>query len=470
MRRLLLALLFVTAHGVAYAQSRITPQDGLSVRADPRIELLAIVFQLAGAEEYGRSRVPMYAQAIDRHFADFREHKAVQEARRLRQARGIGFDAVMSLAIHLDDATTPAPRRVFTESDPSLERRWTPASANRFIELLAEFARDAHFAAFLDSTAASMDTARAQMQRVVNENIDVDALQRFFGRRPSGAFIMVPLITSGNGNYGPRYLEGGREEVYAIIGTSAGQDGWPRFDARFVPTMVHEFSHSFVNPYVDATDIFAKSGNTLYPKVETTMRAQAYGNWRTTVNESLVRASVARYVLHKQGETAARQEVARQRARGFVWTNELYELLGEYERERTTYPTFDAFLPRVAAYFDGLVLRIDSILADIERTRPRIVSMEPADGTKNLAAAAVTKLTVRFDQPMGAGVNLNVGAGGRDQFPEVSNPQWNETKTVLTLDVKLRPQWNYELLLGSGFVSANTTTPLKETRWRFSTK
>ena len=234
--------------------------------------------------------------------------------------------------------------------------------------------------------------------------------------------------------------------------------------------MVHEFSHSFVNPYVDATEIFAISGRSLYPKVETTMRAQAYGNWRTTVNESLVRASVARYVLHKQGENAARLEVARQRARGFVWTNDLYDLLGEYERERTTYPTFDAFLPRVAAYFDALVPRIDSILADIERARPRVVSMEPEDGARNLDATVVTKLVIRFDQPMGPGVSISFGAGGREQYPELSNPQWNETRTVLTLDAKLTPQRSYELVLGSGFASASTLTPIRETRWRFSTK
>jgi hypothetical protein len=85
------------------------------------------------------------------------------------------------------------------------------------------------------------------------------------------------------------------------------------------------------------------------------------------VNESLVRVSVARYLRAARGDSAARREVAAQRARGFLWTDELFELFGEYERDRARYPTLDAFLPRVAAYFTALVPRIGGIIGQYDR-------------------------------------------------------------------------------------------------------
>jgi hypothetical protein len=334
--------------------------DGLSVRTDPRIELVAVVFRLAGSPEYNMGRVPAYVQAIDSHFAAHREHPAVIEARRLRDQRGIGFDAVMSFAIHIDDAETPQLRRAVKSPDESLERRWSPAEAERFATLLAAFVRDTRSAEFMASQRATLDTARTRMERVVRASIDIDAIQKFFGRAPAGPFIMVPLVANAGGNFGVRYRDGAREEVFAVIGTSADNGGWPAFDTRFVPTMVHEFSHSFVNPAVEPmTARFRAAGEALYRQVEEQMRAQAYGDWTIMVNESIVRASVARYMLAHGGEEAARQQVRADRARGFYWMDELFALFAEYDGNRAQYPTLEAFLPRVADFFEKLTPRLD---------------------------------------------------------------------------------------------------------------
>jgi hypothetical protein len=50
---------------------------------DPRVELMSILFRLAGNQEYNGCRVPLYDQAIDRYFAPYRDHEAVRLARAL---------------------------------------------------------------------------------------------------------------------------------------------------------------------------------------------------------------------------------------------------------------------------------------------------------------------------------------------------------------------------------------------------
>lgn len=443
---------------------------GLSVRTDPRVELLAIVFRLAGNPEYNQGSVPGYVRAIDAHFAAHREHPAVQEARRLRQQYGIGFDAVMSMALHVEGATDPRPRRGFASPDPSLERRWSAAEAESFARSLQAFVRDTRFGDFLAANQKTLDSARVRMERVVAEHLDLAAIRHFFGREPNGAFVMVPLVANAAGNFGTRYLEGDREEVYAIIGTSPDRAGIPAFDAGFIPTMVHEFSHSFVNPAVQpVSESFRAAGEAIYPLVEEQMRAQAYSNWLTMVNESLVRASVARYVRAHAGDSAAAVEVAAQRARGFLWTDELFELLAEYESDRARYPAFDAFLPRVAEYFAALAPRVADELAEYDRTRPRLVSSEPAHDASDVDPS-LTRIVLRFDQPMTPRVNIRLGPGGREHYPEVSGVAWDETGTMLTLAVKLRPAWRYELVLGGGFLSRAERKPIRDTALQFHTR
>jgi hypothetical protein len=70
------------------------------------------------------------------------------------------------------------------------------------------------------------------------------------------------------------------------------------------------------------------------------------------VSESVVRASVIRYCSAHVGGFATTTEVMKQQRLGFAWMSELVGLLGQYERQRDKYPTFDAFMPRIVQFFD----------------------------------------------------------------------------------------------------------------------
>ena len=86
----------------AAAFSKADPS--LQVKVDPRIELLSLIFRLAGNPEYSQARVQAYAQDVDKHFGGFQDHAVVNLARELRRNDGVSYDAVMSLAVHLKDA------------------------------------------------------------------------------------------------------------------------------------------------------------------------------------------------------------------------------------------------------------------------------------------------------------------------------------------------------------------------------
>src|SRR5260370_25143340 len=68
------------------------------VGVDPRIELMSVLFRLAGNNEYNQCGIPVYDRAIESYFAPYRNHGAVQLARGLTD---MGFEGPMSLAVHL---------------------------------------------------------------------------------------------------------------------------------------------------------------------------------------------------------------------------------------------------------------------------------------------------------------------------------------------------------------------------------
>jgi hypothetical protein len=102
----------------------------------------------------------------------------------------------------------------------------------------------------------------------------------------------VSELLNGPSSYGVSMNEEGvASEVYSLIGlTRADADGIPEL-GNPVSLLLHEFSHSFGNPLIDLYySQVEDAGNRLFEATRDQMRAQAYGNGKTVLSESLVRA------------------------------------------------------------------------------------------------------------------------------------------------------------------------------------
>ena len=141
------ALLFLSFSPLLSAQALI-------IGVDPRVELMSILFRLAGNPEYSQGQVPVYIQAIDRHFEPFKDHEAVKLARSSRETSGVSYDAVMSIALHVKDVESLAETTPFDRPDQDLDERWHGAEARSFLAAARKFVADTRFAEFLKSQQA----------------------------------------------------------------------------------------------------------------------------------------------------------------------------------------------------------------------------------------------------------------------------------------------------------------------------
>ena len=442
-----LPLAFVAAPAALTAQQAAARKDTIDVRVDPRIELLSIVFRLAGNQEYSQGRVVQYADAVDAHFGRFKDHAVVQQARRLRQSRGISFDAVASYALHLDGIDKLGEAVPFEPLPARLDARWTSKDARAFAKDLRDFAKDSKAREFFAAQQQLYAGSVAAMRDTLAQHCDLQWFDRWFGARPGARFQLCLGLLNGGANYGPSVLhKDGSEELFCVLGCWQTDDaGKPMFGKPVVGTVVHEFCHSYCNPVVDAhLDILLPAGEKLYPLVETEMRAQAYGNARTMLCESLVRACVVRYMLATGGEAAAAAEVKEQIQRSFHWTGELAALLGKFEQDRKTFPTLDAFAPQLAEFFAPWP---DQLRAELSK-RPHVATMVPANDAQDVDPAT-TAIVITFDRPMQDGSWAVVGGG--EHFPQITGKlSYDAARKVLTIPVQLKPDWDYEFWLNRG--------------------
>jgi hypothetical protein len=357
----ILFLLVSPVFGYSYS---LGAQDEPDVRVDPRVELMSLIFRLAGNPEYNNNLLPSYIKDVEDYFGIFRNHDAAQMAKLLRQRRGVSFDAVMSMAIHVVDVDSMSERIPLEPAPKSWDIRWTLEDTRRFQKAARNLVKDARFQEFFDDHKDLYQIAESRMEKVLEDHRVVDWFDSFFGTKSGASFTVILGMMNGGACYGPRVVfPDGREELYCVLGVwLTDRRGLPRFDKSVLPTVVHEFCHSYINPLVNRhADELKKAGERIFPTVAEAMKRQAYPEWQTMMYESLVRACVVRYRLASEGKDAAERQIVSENTNMFLWIRDLSNLLGEYEAHRDKYPDLDSFFPRIVEFFDSYAAPIQSI-------------------------------------------------------------------------------------------------------------
>ncbi len=324
----------------------------IKIEVDPRVELVGIVFRLAGNYEFNQGRIRSYVRDIERQFGDFEDHPVVKLAVRLQSKRRMSCDGPMSLAAYIDRDYLP--RKTFEQWPWGLDSRWKKQETAEFLEQLRQFAAETKFNEFFEAHSTLYETGIRSCQAVMAQYDLQTWLGEFFGVEEMGDMRLVLGFVNGPNNYGPRFTAGKTHEKYAIIGMSLPDaDGNPVFRSRKLATTAHEFCHSFTNPVVEKyMEQLQPAGEKLYAAKAPAMKRIGYQNWQSLMYESAVRACVASYIRNSFEPEYLQNYLDNEAGCGFVWTKELSNLLRTYEANRDKYPTFESFFQEFVAFLN----------------------------------------------------------------------------------------------------------------------
>ncbi|NQT02700.1 MAG: DUF4932 domain-containing protein [Planctomycetes bacterium] len=324
----------------------------ITIEVDPRVELIGIVFRLAGSPEFNDGTLRPYVKAIEKHFGDFDGHPVVKMAAQLRQTRLMSCDGPMSLAIHFDDNFRL--RKTDEEWPSTLDYRWEKQETTEFLKKLRQFAAETKFNEFFKAQSGMYEEGIRSCEELMAQVNLEKWLGDFFGVKQYGDLKLVLGFVNGFYNYGRRFADDRTSEKYAIIGMRPFD---PANTVIFRPiqlgTTVHEFCHSFVNPVVEKyMDRLQPAGERLFAAHGPVMRMGGYQKWESVMYETATRACVACFARHSFESMYKDYYLKDEVKAGFVWTEDMANFLKKYESNRDKYPTFESFFPEFVDFLN----------------------------------------------------------------------------------------------------------------------
>jgi len=320
----------------------------VTVTVDPRIELMTIVQWLSGYQVLTKVESD-YKRAVEQHFAPFKEHRAVKLFGEMSKAR-FAYDAVPKAVLAF--STPPELRPRVEPPTDAVRRAGGKQKLEEFMAALRAFAQESQFDKFFAAQHNIYDRALATLREDVENALR--PLRTYTGVELKNCTLIAGLLVH-NGGFQATLGSQDNVEIYAIIGAFGAQDGVPVFSSGGSVTYLvqHEFSHSYVNPWVEKNEGELKKYAALYEPIKEAMQKQAYGNWTTTVHEHIVRAITLRLAYQRQQE-AGDLVLKNEEARGFKYVRALAEKLKAYEAARNKYPTITDFFPDLIQVFKPL--------------------------------------------------------------------------------------------------------------------
>jgi hypothetical protein len=335
---------------ILFALLTISATAQIKSEVSETVELMGILSRTAGFQEFSNDLAGQYSKDTEAWFAQYREHPTIAYYKELRAKNGIAYDRVTNMAVHLEIEKGKV--KLIGNRD-ELTGGWQNVDIDDFIKRLNRFYADSRFHEFFEQHQNFYsDFLQAYDKNIIS--IKPEWYSQFYnGAAPTEQFRIIIGFTYGTTNNGAsRQLPGQPREVFAVCGYCLNpQRGRPNFDSSLP---LHEFNHSFVNPLLEKTEnekAMQEVGQKLFQLSQSTMEQQAYNDWQTVINESLVRAAVIVY-MYENGfnQFVSSMLNVETMQNGFPWMLDVVSALRYYATHREKYPTLNDFYPEIARF------------------------------------------------------------------------------------------------------------------------
>lgn len=320
----------------------------ITVTIDYRIELLGIIMLISDyAKElphlFKEYENKFYLDRIKEKFLKYKDEEVIKIFDSFFIKYGFSYDAPYALFYELDEdfKCNELGDYVFKN------RLHSDNEVYNFISKLKDFADKINFEEYYKSN-------EEEYLKYINsissafEMYDVSKfLFSYYGYGEDKKFFINPIPFASDGAFGailedgsiysaiPVYKNRRRDNLYDYTG----------IEKSIVKTSVHEFSHGFVNALNEKYGLIDNDSN-IFSDIFEEMKKNAYGSNYSILNEFIIRAIVARYILITyKDEEHYKKEIERTKEWGFIYIDNIIESLIEYENNRDKYKTLDEYFP-----------------------------------------------------------------------------------------------------------------------------
>lgn len=312
------------------------------------VELMGLIFRLTGAEEPFKYYVHSVEKSADRYFASFKDHKAVELAKQW------GAGNVLQLGIRTI---------VNNEGDIVLDPNyldWTglnKTTQNDILVAVNDFYKESKFHEWFITTQPEQEQAIASFMSICN--FDYTWLDSFYGKNDKISSRIILGFIAGHYGFGPSLKRKDGSLLLTPVLGHVYQKGGKVIYNNDIRNLVHEFSHPFWNPLINAHwNSISKKVNEVFFKVRDVLASNGYNDAHSLISESFVRASVIRYMMthNQEYKISPSQTLAIEESRGFLFVKPLLKVLERREQEADKYPTMADFMPEIVAAINNFDL------------------------------------------------------------------------------------------------------------------
>ena len=376
------------------------------VRVDEVHELSAIVWRLAGCEEYNSGMYEEYAKDIEDYFGMYTDHPVMEHIRKMRNkpdsADIVAINSVPIAASALKIRNGHVAVRKEYKSRENADKyfkaeddRWDVDDFFRYVRLLDDFYSKSNFHDFFEAHSG-LYSQYIEIVEAQISSIHQEWFEDFYGTGfPAVSAIISPAYSihnfSGDDNDG----------LCPIIGMLYSPEQLKMMGDIYIVTLSHEISHIFssmvMKPY---KDMLRKIGERIFPYIEDEVSRYGYGDPEAFMTEALNEVWSILYLRDKLGMDVC-DMVARWERRGMVWTGRTVRFMNYFYEHRDMYPTINDFMPQLVGFMSNVADNIDAISRQwrFEHCEPIYVeSVYPAPGT--VVPADLEEIKITFSRPM----------------------------------------------------------------------
>jgi uncharacterized protein (UPF0262 family) len=309
--------------------------DTITLKVDPKIESTYLIAHMlseeTGYEVYSDEDEYEYVSNQVERFKAYKDHEVFSILENMI-SNGFAYDAISGVLHYYDDNLELREDIIIDEN--IMRRAGGQAQVEEYLRALYDFRNVSRYDDYFLENEEYYETLLNRAKEHIENSNMAEVYLDYYGESLGPLVVVVTPVTPMG--YGNRIELENEKILMPTLRVSSDEE-------KYISFLLHEISHSYVNPETEKRLEKVNTMEELYEPIESAMRKQSYPTWEISLNEHIVRANVIMMIEEIYGTPARENRMAYEMERDFIYLNTVLESLEDYTNNREKYPIFHMY-------------------------------------------------------------------------------------------------------------------------------